>query len=80
MPELKAPRPLHGGTRSGPGARVKADSRDGGGALAPALTRATGPDTLKPRQGSELRLMVDTVSSEASPQSSDSALQRRCQD
>jgi hypothetical protein len=47
MPELRAPRRLNGGEKSGPGARVKADSRASGGAPAPALRRATGSDKIK---------------------------------
>jgi len=47
MPESRGPRRLHGGEKSEPDARVKADSRASGGASAPALRRATGSDTIK---------------------------------
>ena len=49
MPELSRRRRLHGGTDSAPGGRVKAASRVSGGAKAPALTRTSDADTLKPR-------------------------------
>ena len=58
MPESKAFRGLHGGARSATVARVKAASRDSGGALAPALTRTTDADTIKPRKS---RLTAKTV-------------------
>ena len=47
MPELRNRRRLHGGEKSEPGARVKAEAAGGGGASAPALRRATGSDTIK---------------------------------
>jgi hypothetical protein len=47
MTKIHAPDQLHGHRPSGRGARVKAASRDSGGASAPALTRATRLDTLK---------------------------------
>ncbi len=47
MPELRGPRRSHGGQRSEPGARVKAEAAEGGGASAPALRRATGSDIIK---------------------------------
>src|SRR4249920_1265621 len=49
MPELSGKRRLHGGTESASGGRVKAVSRVSGGAKAPALTRTSNADTLKPR-------------------------------
>jgi hypothetical protein len=58
MPESKASRRLHGGAKSASIARVKADSRDSGGAFAPALTRTMDADTIKPRKS---RLTVKTV-------------------
>ncbi len=50
MPELSGRRRLHGGTDSASGGRVKAVSRASGGAKAPALTRTSDADTLKPRK------------------------------
>jgi len=50
MPELTARHRLHGGTKSASDAPVKAVSRASGGAPAPALTRASDADTLKPRK------------------------------
>ena len=50
MPELSGRRRLHGGTASASGGRVKAVSRASGGAKAPALTRTSDADTLKPRK------------------------------
>ena len=47
MPELRGPRRWHGGQKSEPGARVKAEAAKGGGAKAPALRRATGSDMIK---------------------------------
>ena len=47
MPELKDRRRLHGGTKSVDDVRVKAVSRDSGGAKAPALRRASATDTIK---------------------------------
>ena len=60
MPELSGKRRLHGGTESASGGRVKAVSRVSGGAKAPALTRKSNADTLKPRNST---LTAKTVAS-----------------
>jgi hypothetical protein len=62
MPESSRTRRLHGGTESAPDGRVKAASRASGGAKAPALTRTSGADTLKPRNST---LTAKTVASPA---------------
>ena len=62
MRELTGRRRLHGGTESAPGERVKAVSRASGGAKAPALTRTSDADTLKPRNST---LTAKTVASPA---------------
>ena len=46
-PELKDRRRLHGGTKSVDDVRVKAASRDSGGAKAPVLRRESATDTIK---------------------------------
>ncbi len=60
MPELSGRRRLPGGTESASGGRVKALSRASGGAKAPALTRTSNADTLKPRNST---LTAKTVAS-----------------
>ena len=66
MPELSGRRRLHGGTDSAPGGRVKAEAAGGGGAKAPALTRSSGADTLKPRNST---LTAKTVAHHPQPAS-----------
>ena len=58
MPELRGPRRLHGGQKSEPGARVKAEAAEGGGASAPALRRATGSDMIKASKSTLTRKTV----------------------